>query len=215
MKYHSRIFIAAVVLLLTAVLSLAQDPFYAMDLTALAAQAKHFSMRLDKKPSDYEALRGLGTVRYHMAVRDAQTYLKEAIRTLEQALKAKPDDDGAICYLGSAYLIMARDESDPALQMSHVGQGQEMMDKAVKESPDDISIRMIRGYTTRAMPVFLGRRPTAYEDFEYIAALIEKGAKVQPSFKALLYGTLAAMYQEDANFEKAAKYQALVQKAGE
>ncbi len=215
MKYHASIFVAAVVLLLTPVLSLAQDQFYVMDLNALTAQAEQFSKRLDKNPSEYEALRGLGAVRYYMAVRDAQIYVKEAIQTLEKALKVKPDDNGVLCYLGSAYLIMARDESDPAPQMSYVGKGLEMMDAAVKRSPDDISIRIIRGYTTRAMPVFLGRRHTAYEDFEYIVALIEKGGKVQPSLKTLIYGTLAAMCQEDGNSEKAGRYKALMQKAGE
>jgi hypothetical protein len=206
---------AVMVLLLSPVLSFAQDGLEALGLQGLTAKAKQLSERLDKSPSDYNVLRELGRVRYYMAVKDSKSYVKEAVQSLERALQTKPDDDGVLCYLGSAYLMMARDESDPTAQMSYLGKGLGNMDEAVRRSPNDTNIRMIRGYTTLAMPVFLNRRPTAYEDFEYIAALIEKGNRIQPSMKTIVYNTLAGMYKTDGDPEKASKFLVLAVKAGE
>jgi tetratricopeptide (TPR) repeat protein len=214
-RIRAAIAFIAVLSLLFPVLSLAQTGFGAMDLKALAEQAEQLSKRLDINPSDQDALRNLGTIRYYMAVRDSKTFAKEAAQSLERALQAKPDDNEVLCYLGSAYLMMARDESNPITQISYLGKGLESMDEAVKKSPDGISIRMIRGFTTKAMPVFLNRRSTAYEDFEYIANLIEKGSEVQSSTKIIVYSTLMNMYKEDENNEKARKYQTLAEKVGE
>jgi tetratricopeptide (TPR) repeat protein len=219
MRHPSRILIAMLCavffMLLSPIPSFSQNDLRTLDLKSLAEQAGQLAKRLDKDPSDYAALCELGKARYYMAVQDAKSYLKEAIQSLERALKAKPDDNEVLCYLGSAYLMLVRDESNPIDLISYLNKGLEYMDSAVKGSPHNINIRMIRGYTTKAMPVFLNRRPTAYEDFEYIATLIEKGTKVPPSVKSIVYLTLASMYREDGDSEKAGKCQTLAEKTGE
>jgi tetratricopeptide (TPR) repeat protein len=180
-----------------------------MDLKALSAEAGQLQQRLDQNPADYEALKGLGIVYHSMALKDSQAYAKKAVQYLEQANQKKSDDTEVLCYLGSAYTLLAKDAGDLMSKSSYMDRGVEYMDKAVRMTPDDISVRLIRANNSKSLPKFLNRRPVAYEDFEHLASLFEKRSDISASLKASVYRNLAALYKEDGDAAKARKYEAM------
>jgi tetratricopeptide (TPR) repeat protein len=185
-----------------------------MDLGQLELQAAQLKARLEKDSSNYETTVGLGVVRFFMAVKNPKDFSATSVQLLEQALQAKPEDDEVRCYLGSAYLLRAASEPDQAIQASYVGKGLEYMDAAVKNRPDSISTRMVRGNTAMALPDFLNRRATAYQDFEYITDVFKTEIRLSPRLKASVYGSLSILYEKDGDAEKAREYRTLAEKLG-
>ena len=210
---RSAVWFSAILLVCLAfAFSHAQTGFEAMDLWALSAQADQFKARLDKNPSDYEALRSLGTAYHYMAVKDSAAYTLKAVQVLERAYEKKPDDYEVLCYLGNAYVLLAKDGGDGMTRAANANKGFEYMDKAVRKAPDDILIRLTRGSSAKASPRFLNRRSIAYDDFEHLAMLFEKGLTAPPLLKASVYRTLAGLYKEDGEGGKAQKYQAMAER---
>lgn len=180
-----------------------------MDLPALSGEAAQLQKRLDRNPSDYEALQGLGIVTHYMAIKDSKAYSKKAVQLLEQVQKSKPEDYMVLCCLGSAYTLMAKDAGSPAARADFFNKGVEYMDKAVRKDPNNYRVRMIRANNSKGMPKFLNRRSIAFEDFETLAGLFEKDHKFPARLKGSVYRNLAVLYQEDGNMEKAQKYQTM------
>lgn len=187
------------------------------ELSAMSAQTTQLQHRLDKNPCDYEALRDLGIVYHNAAVKDSKVYANKAVQYLEKAHQKKMDDNVVLCYLGSAYTLLARDTSDSMARMSYVNLGINYMDQAVRNDADDISdyiwIRLIRANNSMCLPKSLNRRSIAHEDFELLASLLQKGLKVGlriPSRQEFsIYRGLAALYKEDGNMSEAKKYQTM------
>jgi tetratricopeptide (TPR) repeat protein len=191
----------------------AQSGFDTMDLKALSARADQLEARVASNSADYATLRDLATVYHFMAVKDSKAYAKKAVQVLERAYEKRPEDYEVLCYLGNAYVLLAKDGGDGMNRAANASKGFGYMDKAVRNAPDDITIRMTRGISAKSSPRFLGRRPVAYEDFEYLAALFDKGLKVPESLKATVYGHLADLYKEDGDAVHAQKYAAMAEKA--
>jgi two-component SAPR family response regulator len=167
--------------------------------------------RFNRNPSDYEALKELGVIYHDMALKDTKTYAKKAVNSLEEAQKVKPEDNVTLCYLGSAYTLMAKESWNPVSKSNYVNKGIECMDKAIKKDPDNITIRMTRGMNSRGLPGFLNRRQVAFEDFEHLADQFEKGLKVPASLKSTVYKNLSGLYKEDGDKIKTQKYQAMAE----
>jgi tetratricopeptide (TPR) repeat protein len=180
-----------------------------MDLKALSVQAAQLQHRLDQNPADYETLKGLGIVYRGMALKDSKAYAKKAVQYLEQANQKKSDDTEVLCYLGSAYTLLAKDTGDLMNKSSYMNRGVEYMDKSVRMDLDNIAVRLARANNSKSLPKFLNRRPVAYEDFEHLAGLFEKKPDVSPSLKASVYRDFAALYKEDGDTTKARKYEAM------
>jgi tetratricopeptide (TPR) repeat protein len=179
-----------------------------MDLKALSARAVQLRQLLDQNPSDDESLQGLGIVYHSMAIQDSKAYAKKAVQYLEQAHQKRPDDYVVLCYLGSAHTLQAKDASNPMCKVYHLNKGVEYMDKAVRKDPENITVRLIRANNSKALsPMFLSQRSIAYEDFEHLASLFEKGGRVPSQLKASVYRSLADLYKEDGNLAEAKKYQ--------
>lgn len=201
--------VLCLVFLLFASLGHAEERPENMDLKALSVQAAQLQHRLDQNPADYEALKGLGIIYHSMALKDSNAYAKKAIQYLEQANQKKSDDTEVLCYLGSAYTLLAKDTGDLMSKSSYMNRGIEYMDKAVRMDPDNVSVRLIRANNSKNLPRFLNRRSVAYEDFEYLAGLFEKRPDVSPSLQVSVYRDLAALYKEDGDAAKAQKYEAM------
>jgi hypothetical protein len=218
---HSSMFnlfrVLSLVFLLLASLAYAEERPENMDLKALSVQAAQLQNRLDQNPSDYETLRDLGTVYHSLALKDSKAYAKKAVQYLEQAHQKRIDDNVVLCYLGSAYTLLAKDAGDPTDQMSYVNKGVEYMDKAARKDTDNITdyitIRLTRANNSMRLPKFLNRRPIAYEDFEHVADLFEKGLRVPSQLKASVYRSLADLYKEDGDPADAKKYQTMAETA--
>lgn len=216
---HSSLFdmfgVLSLVFFLFTSLAYAEEKLEDKELAAMLAQITQLQQRLDKNPSDYEALRDLGIAYHNAALKDSKVYAKKAVQCLEQTRQKKIDDTVVLCYLGSTYTLLARDASDPMDRLSYVNKGVEYMDKAVRKDPDDISdyvtIRLVRANNSMALPKSLNRRPIAYEDFELLASLFQKGLKIPSPLKISVYRNLAALYQEDGNMAEAKKYQTMAE----
>jgi len=180
-----------------------------MDLNALKTRAAELQQRLDQNPSDYDALQGIGIIYHNMALKDSKTYTKKAVQYLEQAYQKKPENNVVLCYLGCDYTLLAKDAWNPISRLSNLNKGFAYMDKAVRMDPDNITVRLYRGNSSKALPKFLNRRSVAYEDFEHLASLFEKKPDISASLKASVYRNLAALYKEDGDPAKARKYEAM------
>lgn len=201
------VWLSAIVLLcLAAVPGHAQSGFETMDLKALKAQADQLEARVARNAADYATLRDLAAVYHYMAVKDSGAYAKKAVQTLEQTYEKRPEDYIILCYLGDAYVLLAKDATDNMTKASYANKGFAYMDKAVRRSPDEITIRLTRGYSAKATPKFLNRRQFAYDDFEHLAVLFDKGLKVPSFLKASVYRTLGEMYKEDGDAVNSQKY---------
>ena len=190
----------------------AQTGFETMDQKTLVAQADLLKDRLNKNPADYEVLRSLGTAYHYLALKDSGAYAKKAVQTLESAYGKNQEDYQVLCYLGDAYLLLAKDGGDGMSRAANATKGLEYMDKAVRKAPDDITIRLTRGYSAKASPRSLNRRPIAYDDFEHVVMLFEKGLKAPMPLKAPVYRSLSGLYQEDGDKVKALKYLEMAEK---
>jgi len=209
---RSAVWVYAILLVcLVAAFSHAQGGF---ELRALSVQADQMKARLDKNPSDYEALRSLGTAYHYMAVKDSAAYAKKAVQVLERAQEQNPEDYEVLCCLGDAYVLLAKDGGDGMARATNANKGFEYMDKAVRRAPDDILIRLTRGYSAKSTPRPLNRRSIAYDDFEHLAMLFEKEVKAPLLLKASVYRTLAGLHKEDGDGAKAQRYQAMAEKGG-
>ena len=196
------------VLLLFASLAFAEERPEDMDLKALSVRAVQLQQRVDQNPSDDEALRDLRIVYHDMAIKDSKAYGQKAAQYLEQAYRKKPHDHVALCYLGSAYTLLAKDAWNPVSKAFYLNKGVEHMDKAVRKDLNNITVRLIRANNSKVLSSkFLSQRSIAYEDFEHVASLFEKGLKVPSQLKASVYRSLADLYKEDGNLAEAKKYQ--------
>jgi len=193
--------------------SRSQTHIESMDLKGLKEQAEQLEARVGKNAADYATLRELALVYHYMALKDSKAYAKKAVQVLDEAFRTKPDDNVVLCYLGNAYVLLAKDGGEQADRAANVNRGFEYMDKAVRRAPDDVTVRITRGMSAKASPKFLGRRPVAYEDFEYLTDLIDKGGRLPQSLKALAYSQLADLYKEDGDSAQAQKYGGLAEKA--
>jgi tetratricopeptide (TPR) repeat protein len=203
--------VLSVVFLLLTSLAYAEEKPEDKELAAVLVKITQLQQRLDQNSSDYEALRDLGIAYHNAALKDSKAYAKKAIEYLEKAHAKKMDDNVVLCYLGSAYTLLAKDASNRMDRMSFVNKGVEYMDKAARKDPDNIAIRMTRANNSKSLPKFLNRRPIAYEDFEHLADLFQKDLRVPSPLKISVYHSLAALYKEDGDVAKAQKYQTMAE----
>jgi len=140
---------------------------------------------------------------HYMVLKDSKAYAKKAVQYLKQAYQRKFDDYVVLCYLGSAYNLLAKDTWNSFDKLSHVNKGIECMDKAIRKDPNNITMRTIRANNSKNLPNFLNRKSIAYEDFEYLAGLFEKGLKAPLQLKASVYSSLAELFKEDGDMAKA------------
>jgi len=175
----------------------------------LSEKISEFQKGLDQNPSDYEALKALG-IAYHIKARkSAKEYAPRAVEFLSKAYEINKKDSETMCYLGSAFTMMAKTTWNPIRKMSYVNKGAGLMDKAVKREPDNVSVRMTRASNSKSLPSFLNRGDIALEDFEYLAGLIDKNPESLTSIKKKVYSNLAELYIKAGDQARAEKFRKL------
>jgi len=175
----------------------------------LTEKVSEFKRRLDQDPSDYETIKGLGIICHIKATKDSKKYAPKAVEFLAKALEANKKDYETMCYLGSATTMMAKTTWNPLKKMSYVNKGTALMDKAVRRDPDNVSVRMTRANNSKRLPSFLKRGDFAVEDFEHLAALIEKRPEISVSIKKEIYANLAELYGKADDKTRSEKFKNL------
>ena len=118
---------------------------------------------------------------------DAQAVI-DCIAKLEQVLAARPDDQRARVYLGSAETLRSRDLPLGLAKWKTLQRGIARMDEAAAAAPGNARVQLIRAVTNEAFPAVLGRRKIAFDALQALVAEVERNpAKLPPNDKQLLY----------------------------
>ncbi len=179
--------------------------------TELSEMIAEFQKRLDQDPDDYEMLKAIGIAYHTKCLKDPKKYTPMAVKFLTRAYEINRKDYMTMCYLGSATTQMTRTTWNPMKKGDYANRGYALMDKAVKKAPDNISVRLTRGFNAKYSPSFTGRREIALEDFEHLAGLIEKNPGISQATKKTVYANLVELYEEAADEDKAEKYRKMAE----
>jgi hypothetical protein len=133
-----------------------------------------FEKTLDQNKSDDEEKKGLGIAYHIKAQKNPKKFAPKALKHLTAAYELNKSDTIVMCYLGSATTMMAKTTWNPMKKMEYANKGIGLMDKAVRKTPDNVSVRMVRAYNSMKLPGFLKRKDVAVKDFEYLADRIKK-----------------------------------------
>lgn len=156
------------------------------DLTTLAEQIDDISdedqlnaaivtaeQRLAVAPGDQRALWIVGLANHNLAVDGPRGLAAKAEASLLKLLTLDPANALALAYLGNAVIMVARDSRNLMTKASTVQKGLEKLDQAVKLSPDDLHIRLLRAGSGKRLPKLFGRKSVARDDLAHAITLIE------------------------------------------
>lgn len=111
---------------------------------------------------------------HKQGIQGDQNAVQEAFDVLEEIRRFYPTNHLVEAYYGSVLTLLGRDALDPMERLEKVRYGLKFLDNAVQDEPDNIDIRIIRGYVCSRLPeVFFHRTATAAEDFSYITTRYE------------------------------------------
>ncbi len=100
--------------------------------------------------------------------------VQKAFDILEEIRRLYPTNHLVEAYYGSVLTLLGRDALEPMERLEKVRNGLKFMDNGVQNEPDNIDIRIIRGYVCLRLPeVFFHRTQTAVDDFTYIITRYE------------------------------------------
>lgn len=204
---YQRRFKPTLLILLAIILMGASVSMGDTDPSTKARLAAHEAL-LKKDPSNFQNLKEAGILAAELSRDTPKTYAPLAMEYFTRAHDLNRQDDEILCYLGSAVTMMARTTMNPIKKSGYVNRGCGYMDKAVRRSPDNIAVRMTRGYNSMALPKFLNRRSFAFEDFEYLAERFEREPELPDALKKKVYHNLAVLYSTN-DTAKAEEYDRL------
>ncbi len=104
--------------------------------------------------------------------------VKKAYKMFKKICADNPQDCLAEAYLGSATALLGRDEIDPNQRFKLALDGLKILDRAVSKEPDNIEIRILRGFVCHRLPeMYFHRLATAIEDFNCVVSRYERNGK--------------------------------------
>lgn len=122
-----------------------------------------------------------GITLHSRAIADDQYALEKAFDIFKQAHKRNPQDPLIKAYYADCLSLLGLSASDTSIMFRHASHAVKSLDQAVNSSPEDITIRFIRGYNSYRIPeAFFRRTLTAIRDFEYIIQRFEKDSSIIP-----------------------------------
>jgi hypothetical protein len=114
--------------------------------------------------------------------------VNSCITALEQTLQARPHDELARVYLGSAYTLQSRDLGYGWKKISALRHGIALMDEAAAAAPDNARVQLLRAVTYEAFPALLGHAKIARESLDILVSAVAKDPKkLSPADQQLLY----------------------------
>lgn len=165
-------------------------------------EQKHRSW-LQSGQDSLQALRELGII-YHMKAVEGSVdihFIRESHSLLKKAYANDKTHVVTKAYLGSITTMMAITVEGGMQKMNYVNRGTRLLDKAVRDHPDDIQLRMLRGGNSLNLPKFLNRARIAVLDFQHVLKLTKNASA---EFRARLHFNLGQAYELTEDFEKAA-----------
>lgn len=99
--------------------------------------------------------------------------IDQQIAKFENQLTRSSGDNLARAYLGSAYALKAKHSFFPTTKLTSLRKGKEHMEAAVKGSPNNLRVRMVRAIAYHKVPRRFGTHPTSVSDFEFLLKSIK------------------------------------------
>ncbi|MBU7007092.1 hypothetical protein [Phosphitispora fastidiosa] len=131
--------------------------------------------------------------------------VKKAHKMFKKICADNPGDCLAEAYLGSATALLGRDEIEPNRRFKLALDGLKILDRAVSKEPDNIEIRILRGFVCHRLPeIYFHRLGTAIEDFTYVISRYERNKKLlKRDFYCKLLFELGIDYKQLERIEEA------------
>ncbi len=135
-----------------------------------------------------------------------QNAVIEAFSLLERIRFFSPGNPLVNAFYGSTVALLGRDAIDPQERMEKAQAGLKILDNAVSQDPDNVEIRILRGYVSFKLPnIYFRRTKTAVEDFEYLISRYEQNPDTftEEFYCQILYdlGTAYKTLHQDQNAE--------------
>ena len=112
---------------------------------------------------------------HQQGVNGDQNAVKEAFSLLERIRFFYPGNHLVNAFYGSTIALLGRDAIDTQERTEKAEAGLKILDNAVSCEPDNVEIRILRGYVSFRLPnIYFRRAGTAIEDFEYLVARLEQ-----------------------------------------
>lgn len=116
----------------------------------------------------------LGIEWHNLAVEEQRGAAEKAVKILKPLVKKASKDYEVLAYLGSSLMMVGRDSWNPLTKMTSVNKGIDLVDKAVEKDKDNITIRLVRVYSSLSLPDYLGRKSKIKPDFDYLIDIIQR-----------------------------------------
>lgn len=133
--------------------------------TSAQDKVRELEEKLKAKPNDELILMELGRLYHDLGMSGDKSAVDKGFRCFDRALTLDSTNVVALAYRGSLWALRSRDAWWPPTKLNYLSQGGVEMDKAVELAPGNMMVRLIRGMNSLSLPEYLGRLPTALEDF--------------------------------------------------
>jgi tetratricopeptide (TPR) repeat protein len=167
-------------------------------ISAAQQSAQDLETALAKNPNDVKILTKLGTVYYYQAADGNEQAVEKGIACFDKCLTLDSTDAVARAYRGCLWTMRGRDASS----MEDVDKGIIEMDKAVTMAPKNITVRIVRGINSAALPSPFNRLEIALEDFNYLLELPEL-PHFDADLQSMIYCWAGIAYRSDNKPDRA------------
>jgi len=114
---------------------------------------------------------------FYLAVSGERQALPDAQKILQELGGGDSPDAEVVAYTGAADLLEAN-RSDSVWDKVRLAQeGLDLQDKSVRDAPDNLEVRFLRGVTDYQLPRFLNRHDIGTEDLAAVAHVAESAAR--------------------------------------
>jgi hypothetical protein len=137
------------------------------EITVKNAEKARLEKAIAANPADQALRFQLGAVLCDLGADGDEAAADEALKLFAALHKEAPKDAEVLAFYGNACTIEAK-FSFILTKLSWAHDGFGYLDAAVKDAPDDVTVRVIRALNSAQVPDFLGREQTARADFAWI-----------------------------------------------
>jgi tetratricopeptide (TPR) repeat protein len=127
------------------------------------------------QPSYKQKLAGAKDLFYQAVAGDKEA-LPQAQQILDELGGGDSPDPEVVAYTGAVELLQANHSSIVWEKLRLARDGLDLQDKAVKEAPDNLEVRFLRGVTDYQLPDYLGRHDVGVEDLTAVAKVAERAS---------------------------------------
>lgn len=152
--------------------------------------------------ADFQRLLTEGEAYYRKGIAGNEEAVGKAVERLEAALKLEPGHSLAMVFLGSAYTLVARDKKNPWVKLSWAKRGLDLIDRAVKQSPSDVRVRLERFMNNLNLPAVLKRDKFIRSDLEFLIPRMDD-APVSDEHLQLFYLDAGDYLQREGETDRA------------